>query len=83
MPNGLLATYTDNIGNAVGDGNLAVVTFALDAAYKDNYVLPDSIDRNSYIDPDGNFLWSKSWTPLGRSTHNFEYLTTPALQRNI
>ncbi len=62
LPNGLLATYTDNIGNAVGDGNLAVVTFALDAAYKDNYVLPDSIDRNSYIDPDGNFLWSKSWS---------------------
>ncbi|MDE6361575.1 MAG: hypothetical protein K2L53_01205, partial [Clostridia bacterium] len=62
LPAGLIPTVINNTGTTVGTSGSASVTFALDPAYADNYIVPDENDHTSYIDPNSNFEWSKTWT---------------------
>ena len=62
LPAGLIPTVINNTGTTVGTSGSASVTFALDSAYVGNYIVPDENDNTSYIDPNSNFEWSKTWT---------------------
>ena len=61
LPVGLEPHYTNNTGTTVGTSGAAYVTFTLASGYEDNYILPEENDLTSYIDPDEEFEWNKSW----------------------
>ncbi|MDE5755772.1 MAG: hypothetical protein K2I23_01630 [Clostridia bacterium] len=57
LPAGLTATYTGNEQTDVGSYN-AIVSFTVANAYRDNYIIPDEQNADSYIGP---FSWSRAW----------------------
>ncbi|MDE6361762.1 MAG: hypothetical protein K2L53_02170, partial [Clostridia bacterium] len=61
LPVGLDPHYSNNTGTTVGTSGTAYVTFTLASGYEGNYVLPDENDPDSYIDPNDDFAWNKSW----------------------
>ncbi|MDE7348067.1 MAG: hypothetical protein K2N53_00205, partial [Clostridia bacterium] len=61
LPVGLDPHYSNNTGTTVGTSGTAYVTFTLASGYEGNYVLPEENVPNSYIDPNEDFVWNKSW----------------------
>ncbi|MDE7191422.1 MAG: hypothetical protein K2O35_03015, partial [Clostridia bacterium] len=61
LPVGLDPHYSNNTGTTVGTSGTAYVTFTLASGYEGNYVLPEENDPDSYIDPNEDFVWNKSW----------------------
>ncbi|MDE6372088.1 MAG: hypothetical protein K2L61_00940, partial [Clostridia bacterium] len=62
VPAGLVPAYgTNNKGTVVGQTGIASVSFTLDPAYAGNYIEPDENDPTTYIDPNSDFEWSKTW----------------------
>ena len=62
LPMGLEPHYSNNTGTTVGTSGSASVTFTLDPAYVGNYIKPDGADTSTFIDPNSDFEWSKTWT---------------------
>ncbi|MDE7208560.1 MAG: hypothetical protein K2O31_01625, partial [Clostridia bacterium] len=62
LPAGLVPTVINNTGTTVGMSASASVSFTLDPAYVGNYIQPDETDPSTFIDPNSDFEWSKTWT---------------------
>ena len=62
LPAGLIPNVINNTGTTVGMSGSASVTFTLDPAYVGNYIKPDEADTSTFIDPNSDFEWSKTWT---------------------
>ncbi len=62
LPAGLIPNVINNTGTTVGMSGSASVTFTLDPAYVGNYNKPDEADPSTFIDPNSDFEWSKTWT---------------------
>ncbi|MDE5911510.1 MAG: hypothetical protein K2H24_04170, partial [Clostridia bacterium] len=62
LPAGLVPTVINNTGTTVGTSASASVSFTLDPAYVGNYIQPDETDPSTFIDPNSDFEWSKTWT---------------------
>mgnify|MGYP001070974249 CR=1 FL=1 len=62
LPAGLIPNVINNTGTTVGTTGSASVTFTLDPAYVGNYIKPDEADTSTFIDPNSDFEWSKTWT---------------------
>ncbi|MDE6869385.1 MAG: hypothetical protein K2J75_01540, partial [Clostridia bacterium] len=62
LPAGLVPTVINNTGTTVGTSASASVSFTVDPAYVGNYIQPDETDPSTFIDPNSDFEWSKTWT---------------------
>ncbi|MDE5755997.1 MAG: hypothetical protein K2I23_02800, partial [Clostridia bacterium] len=63
IPQGLIATYTNNDGKDVGNNSTATVTFELANDYKLNYEKPaqGGKDVNYTFNGSSDFEWTKKW----------------------
>ncbi|MDE5756945.1 MAG: hypothetical protein K2I23_07640, partial [Clostridia bacterium] len=82
LPAGLVPNYFNNTGTTVGTSGSASVTFTLASGYEGNYVLPDESDKDSYVDPNDGFEWSKPWNIVKATIQSSSWKNTTATDSN-
>ncbi|MDE5755949.1 MAG: hypothetical protein K2I23_02545 [Clostridia bacterium] len=82
LPEGLVPHYSNNTGTTVGTSGSASVTFTLASGYEGNYVLPDESDKDSYVDPNDGFEWSKPWNIVKATIQSSSWKNTTATDSN-